>query len=64
MTNKEKVLITFLVSVGVFSLVEAGQYIRTLSDSQKQALLTVVNTPNLVVCDGGTLPSTNSSKPA
>ncbi len=64
MTNKEKVLITFLVSVGVFSLVEAGQYVRTLSDSQKQALMTVVNTPNLVVCEGGTLPSTNNNNRA
>lgn len=62
MTNKEKVIVAFLVSAGIFSALEAGQYVRTLSDSQKQALTKVVDTPNLVVADGGTVPSANNNK--
>ena len=49
MTNKEKVIAAFLVSVGLFSVYNAMQYVKTLSDSQKTELsfLAANNTQNI-----------------
>lgn len=39
MINKEKILIGFLVTAGLFSLAQAGQYVRQLTDTQKSELV-------------------------
>ena len=38
MKSKDKVIAVFLVSVGLFSVCNAMQYVKTLSDSQKTEL--------------------------
>ncbi|MEI7482149.1 MAG: hypothetical protein WCK75_07355 [Elusimicrobiota bacterium] len=38
MTNKDKVIAAFLVSVGLFSVCNAMQYVKALSDVQKTEL--------------------------
>ncbi len=38
MTNKDKVIAAFLVSVGLFSVCNATHYVKTLSDVQKTEL--------------------------
>ncbi len=54
MTNKEKVIAAFLVSVGVFSSMQAVQYVRSLSQKEKNVLAVVANGPsnNIVLCQG------------
>lgn len=41
MTNKDRVIIAFLVSAGLFSLVQAKDYVRTLTSKEKSALAPV-----------------------
>lgn len=41
MTNKEKMIAAFLVSVGVFSAAQAAKYVNTLSDAEKTSLYSV-----------------------
>lgn len=41
MTNKEKVIAAFLVSVGMFSAAQASRYVNTLSDGEKTSLYSV-----------------------
>lgn len=43
MTNKDKVLAAFLVSMGLFSLTQAVHYVKNLPDEQKNALMPAVN---------------------
>ena len=50
MDNKEKLLIGFLVTAGLFSFSQAGQYVRQLTDIQKSELV--------LVADSGTLADT------
>lgn len=38
MTNKDKVVAAFLVSLGLFSIVQAAQYVSSLSAQDKSAL--------------------------
>lgn len=54
MTNKDKVIAAFLVSVGIFSAAQAMQYVRSLSADEKTRIgMTVKNTADrLVVCSG------------
>lgn len=50
MTNKDKVLAAFLVSVGMFSATVAVKYVSALSDSQKNALMPAAkNTGNIIL---------------
>lgn len=53
MTNNDKVLAAFLVSVGLFTANCANQYVRSLTTSAKAQLLTVAvgNTGNIALCD-------------
>jgi 1-deoxy-D-xylulose 5-phosphate reductoisomerase len=39
MTNKDKVIAAFLVSVGLFSTAVATKYVSSLSPAQKQSLM-------------------------
>jgi len=56
MTNKDKMITAFLVSVGVFSAVQAMQYVGTLSSKDKRALSYVANgsKANVLLCDSVT----------
>lgn len=38
MTNKDKIIAAFLVSVGLFSVCNAMHYVKALSDTQKTEL--------------------------
>jgi hypothetical protein len=63
MTNKDKVIIAFLVSVGVFSAQNAAQYVKGLSSVQKTAFtsLSVNHSGNVLLCSDNTrLPDTRS----
>jgi hypothetical protein len=52
MTNKERLIAAFLVSMGLFSSVQAMQYVKTLSLDEKKALAVVANLSNAgdVIC--------------
>jgi hypothetical protein len=54
MTNKDKVLAAFLASVGIFSAVQAMQYVGTLSEQDKNLLLPAaqVSSENVFLCAG------------
>jgi len=64
MKNRDKVLVAFLASLGLFSVVQATQYVSTLSGNQKQLLMRVTHVPNqnITVCDGGTIPAASSTR--
>lgn len=53
MTNKDKVLVAFLVSAGLFSVFQAKQYISGLSDQQKNALVSVKKISGQVLLAAG-----------
>jgi hypothetical protein len=42
MKNKDKIIIAFLISVGLFSAIQAVQYVRTLPEKQKNSLMPVI----------------------
>jgi hypothetical protein len=54
MTNKDKVIAAFLVSIGVFSGVQAVHYVGTLSAKDKEVLLPVAKARDakILVCSG------------
>lgn len=54
MTNKDKVIAAFLVSVGIFSATQAMQYVRTLSAEEKDRIaMTAKNSADrIVICSG------------
>ncbi len=56
MTNKDKVIAAFLVSVGVLSATQAVQYIGALSSKDKHALSIVANgsKSNVLLCNNVT----------
>ncbi len=56
MTNKDKVIIAFLASIGVFSAAQASQYVLTLSSKDKQALSIIAKAPksNVLLCNSVT----------
>jgi len=41
--EKEKIIIGFLVAAGLFSLVQAGQYVQKLTNAQKAELILVAD---------------------
>ncbi len=45
MTTKDKIIAAFLVSVGLFSAIQAVQYVRTLPAKQKNSLMQVIQNP-------------------
>ncbi len=53
MMNKDKVIAAFLVSVGIFSTVQAWQYVQTLSTGEKTKLFSVakVSDTGVLVCE-------------
>lgn len=54
MTNKDKVIAAFLVSLGLFSVANATKYVISLSGSEKESILSVAATSNgnIIVCTG------------
>ncbi|MBI4350991.1 MAG: hypothetical protein HY550_06095 [Elusimicrobia bacterium] len=54
MTNKDKMIAAFLVSVGVFSGVQASQYVSTLNTKEKKVLLPVAKAKDgkILLCSG------------
>lgn len=55
MTNKDKVIAAFLVSVGVFSAAQATKYVATLSQNEKASLISVsANKDNQIFLCSGT----------
>lgn len=54
MTNKDKMIAAFLVSVGVFSAVQATQYVSTLSLDKKNSLASVAKSSDgkILLCSG------------
>lgn len=56
MTNKDKVIAAFLVSVGVFSAAQAMQYVGALSSKDKRALSYVADgsKANVLLCNSVT----------
>lgn len=54
MTNKDKVIAAFLVSLGLFSVTSAMRYVGTLSEKEKAALLEVSSnkTNSVYLCSG------------
>ncbi len=64
MTNKDKVIAAFLVSVGVFSAAQAMVYVSKLSVNEKNALvsLTTNHPEQFAACDGSTAPGVIKQK--
>ncbi len=54
MTNKEKVIAAFFVSLGLFSVAQAGKYVGMISEEEKNSLFVVANGEhsNVLLCDG------------
>lgn len=46
MTNKDKVIAAFLVSLGIFSISQAGLYVTGLSAKEKNTLVAVATDSN------------------
>lgn len=53
MKNKDKVLVAFLVSAGLFSAFQAKQYVSDLSDQQKNDLVSVEKMSGQVLLAAG-----------
>jgi len=64
MTNKDKIVVAFLVSVGALSAQSAAQYVRALSDSQKVSFVNMQSrhTGVLLCSDTSRLPIENKSR--
>lgn len=54
MTNKDKVIAAFLVSVGILSVAQATKYVATLSHKEKASLISVSANKNtqIYLCSG------------
>ena len=54
MTNTDKILAAFLVSLGLFSAANATKYVLSLSGAEKTSLFSVAKTSNdnIIVCEG------------
>lgn len=57
MAKKDKVVIAFLVSLGMFSASQASAYVSSLSSSQKIALASAATTSNEVAPATGSGPT-------
>jgi len=64
MKINDKILVAFLVSAGLFSLLQAGQYVKTLSAKEKRALLSVQKVvPQIkMVCESPDIQFTGNNK--
>ena len=64
MKINDKVLVAFLVAAGMFSLLQAGQYVKTLSAKEKRALLSVQKVvPQIkMVCESPDIQFTGNNK--
>lgn len=49
MTNKDKMIAAFLVSIGMFSAAAATKYVGALSDDQKNAIVPAVTLEKNVI---------------
>lgn len=56
MKINDKVLVTFLVSVGIFSANVAVKYVSGLSDVQKKSLLSSAKSPQKITLLASTFP--------
>ncbi|MFA6433644.1 MAG: hypothetical protein WCW52_03005 [Elusimicrobiales bacterium] len=56
MTNKDKVIVSFLVSIGIFSSAQAVRYVKTLEISEKNSMISVAKLSNsgIVLCEDST----------
>lgn len=64
MKINDKVLVAFLVAAGMFSLLQASQYVKTLSAKEKRALLSVQKVVPQVkmVCESPDIQFTGNNK--
>ncbi len=64
MTNKDKVIAAFLVSVGIFSATQAVQYIQTLSIGERAKLFSVakISDTGVLVCESPVFDSAGDTK--
>ncbi|MEW5951163.1 MAG: hypothetical protein AB1637_04660 [Elusimicrobiota bacterium] len=58
MTKKDKAIIAFMVSVGLFSLSQARQYVKQLSAKEKNKIFSVakMKDKNIVLCESVNTP--------
>jgi 1-deoxy-D-xylulose 5-phosphate reductoisomerase len=56
MTNKDKVIAAFLVSIGIFSTTQAVRYVKTLEANEKNSMISVAKLSNsgIVLCEDNT----------
>jgi 1-deoxy-D-xylulose 5-phosphate reductoisomerase len=61
MKVNDKVIVAFLVSLGIFSTTQAMQYVRTLSMKNKKELISIakLKNKNIVLCENTTFPTEN-----
>ncbi|PKM97761.1 MAG: hypothetical protein CVU79_06740 [Elusimicrobia bacterium HGW-Elusimicrobia-3] len=54
MTNTDKIVAAFLVSLGLFSAANVTKYVLSLSGNEKESLFSVakMSNSNIIVCDG------------
>jgi hypothetical protein len=58
MKVNDKVIVAFLVSLGIFSTTQAMQYVRTLSMKNKKELISIakLKNKNIVLCENVNTP--------
>ena len=61
MKVNDKVIVAFLVSVGVFTSAQATHYVKTLSIKNKKELISIakLKNKNIVLCENNTFPTEN-----
>jgi hypothetical protein len=61
MKVNDKAIVTFLVSVGVFTIAQATHYVKTLSIKNKKELISIakLKNKNIVLCENNTFPTEN-----
>jgi|YNPMSStandDraft_2_1061718.scaffolds.fasta_scaffold03767_5 hypothetical protein len=59
MKVNDKVIVAFLVSLGIFSTTQAMQYVRTLSMKNKKELISIakLKNKNIVLCENTGFPA-------
>lgn len=65
MTNKEKVISAFLVSMGIFSVTQAVNYISSLSAEEKEVVFSAaqMKDSNVFLCTTSTFPQDMETNP-
>jgi hypothetical protein len=61
MKVNDKAIVAFLVSVGVFTIAQATQYVKTISIKNKKELISIakLKNKNIVLCENNTFPTEN-----